>query len=121
MEKAYAQAIQTIQRKGTSESEIVSTLVAHLKSTGRTKLLPRILRQLRILQSRSRLQASLVEVATEAEAKEALALARAQGIEATTAVVNPALIRGWRARKDGVLVDHSAKRSLIDLYRRITS
>lgn len=121
MEKAYAQALEAIHKKGTSESVVVSTLVTHLKATGRLKLLPRILRELKVLQSRTRLLAPLVEVASLSQKEQALEGAKAAGINAEQVVVNPALIRGWRARGAGVLVDHSAKRSLIDLYRRITS
>lgn len=121
MEKAYAQAVQSILAKGTSEKEVADSLIAHLKTTGRIKLLPRILHELSVQKSKRATFAPRVEVASEKEAATALSEARAEGIDATETHVNPALIRGWRARKGSMLVDRSAKRALIDLYRRIAS
>lgn len=71
--------------------------IAHLRSTGRLKLLPRVLRELR------------------AEA------ARAQHLSSTkqTAATHPSLISGWRQIQDGVLTDHTAKGALVDIYRKI--
>ena len=119
MEKAYAQAVQSVLTKGTSETEVVTSLLAHLKSAGRLKLLPSILRELKALQAKT--STTVVEVASEKESAQALREASLEGIVANEAVVNPNLIRGWRARNGSVLTDRSAKRSLIELYRRIAS
>jgi F0F1-type ATP synthase delta subunit len=120
MEKEYAQALTQAVAKGVDEAKIVSNLVAHLKEEGRMKLLPGILRELKRLQATQSRLAPSVEVASEGEAKDALKAAHEAGIEAATATVNPSLIRGWRARSGGTLVDRSAKQALVDLYQRIT-
>jgi hypothetical protein len=74
-----------------------NTFIVHLKRTGRMKLLPRVLRELR---------------EEEARAKN---LKR----EKETAKEDPSLISGWRQIKDGVLTDNTGKRALIDIYRNI--
>ena len=121
MEKAYAQALVNALQRGTKEDELVSSLTKHLTEAGRMKLLPAILRELRVLKERTRTLGATVEVASPSLAAEALALAKAEGIEATDTVTNPLLISGWRARMGGRLIDRSGKRALIDIYRRITS
>ena len=102
-------------------SEAVSKLVAHLKSTGRVKMLPAILRQLRTIAARRRALAPVVEVAHEKEAARALRDAAAAGIVAKHVHINTALIHGWRARSGSQLVDRSAKRALIDIYQKVTA
>ncbi|MCI0597865.1 hypothetical protein L0Y34_02235 [Candidatus Parcubacteria bacterium] len=97
----------------------VQKLIAHLKSSGRMKMLPHIARELRKIGARRRLHAPHVEVASEKEKARALAEARAAGIDAKDVHVNRALISGWRARSAGMLVDESGKRALIDIYRKI--
>ena len=121
MEKAYAQALLNALQKGTSEDELVSSLTKHLKAVGRMKLLPAILRELVMLRARTRTLGATLEVASESAKSEALSQAKAEGIDAKDAVVNPLLISGWRAREGGRLIDRSGKRALIDIYRRITS
>lgn len=121
MEKVYAQAIENLLAKGGEEKNVVKDLTAHLKATGRMKLLPRILRELKVLEARKGHLTSVVEVASEKEAHHALSEAKKHGIEAAKAHVNHSLIKGWRARSGGMLVDLSAKRGLIDLYRKVTN
>lgn len=121
MEKEYALALKESLRRGTDEAKLVGGLVAHLKTEGRTKLLPGIVRELKALQARDAKAGPIVEVASEAESASALASAKEAGIEAASASVNPSLIRGWRARKNGILVDRSAKQALVDLYQKITN
>ncbi len=121
MEREYAQALSEMLQKGTSESQIVDGLVKHLTEEGRMKLLPGILRELKGLQAANEKRAARVEVASEAEAASALEEARTQGIIVAEATINPSLIRGWRAQENGVLVDRSAKKALVDLYQKITN
>lgn len=121
MEKAYAQALTNVLAKGSSEDEVVSSLIKHLKQAGRMKLLPAILRELVVLKARTTTLGATVEVATEAGKADALKEAKEAGIEASSAIVNPSLVSGWRAREGGRLIDRSGKRALIDIYRRITS
>lgn len=114
----HAQAVSNLlARPGADESLIAEQLIAHLKKSGRTKMLPSILRDLRALSLRSQKSAAHLEVATEAEREGA---AKAAGVLLSETVVNPSLIRGWRLTKGSQLTDKSGKRALIDLYRRIT-
>ena len=106
---------------GADEAAIVSGLVKNLKTEGRLKLLPGILRELKGLAAAEMKRSARVEVASSEEAAAALAAAKEEGIEASTATINPSLIRGWRAQKNGILVDRSAKKALVDLYQKITN
>ena len=100
---------------------LISKLVEHLAATGRTKLLPQIHAELKKIAARRLALAPVVEVASEKEAAAALRAAAASGIVAKHARVNPALVKGWRARGHGMLVDRSAKRALVEMYRNVTS
>lgn len=122
MEKQYAQAIDMLRsRPGMDDKKVVADLVKHLEASGRTKLLPGILRELKVLEARKAKLAPSVEVASEKEAPAAILAAKKEGIDVAKARVNHALISGWRARTGGKLVDRSAKEGLIELYRRVTS
>ena len=121
MQKLYAQALVDLSSKeGVKKSVLVEQLITHLKESGRTKLLPRILRELKILEARAAKRGSHIEVASHADAHEAEIEAAAHGISGAKAHVNHDLIKGWRAKNDSVLIDHTAKQGLIDLYRNIT-
>ncbi|MEK7602236.1 MAG: F0F1 ATP synthase subunit delta [Patescibacteria group bacterium] len=122
MEKLYAKALtQLAHSEGADTKKLVEQLVKELTASGRTKLLPEILRELRVLEAKEAKRAPSVEVAHEKESTEALAEAKKLGIEVSKAHVNHALISGWRARSGGTLIDRSAKRGLIDLYRKVTN
>ena len=95
-------------------------LLEHLARTGRRKLLPSILREVREQAARAEKAAPVVEVASAGESQKAREAAEAEGIAAPHARVNHSLIRGWRARGRGVLVDRSAKRALIDIYQNVS-
>lgn len=99
----------------------VEKLIAHLKSTGRMKMLGGIARELYKVDARRKALAPVVEVAHASEGGTALAAAAEAGITAKHAVVNHALIRGWRARGHGLLVDRSAKSALEDIYKKVTA
>ncbi len=74
-------------------------LKAHLEKTGRLKLLPRILRELKATEARELLLAPRKETAKE----------------------NPSLISGWRSIENGVLTDNTGKRALLEIYQKIIS
>jgi hypothetical protein len=71
--------------------------IAHLKRTGRLKLLPLVLRELYREEARAKKSAPRTETVEE----------------------NPALISGWRTLENSMLTDHSGKSALIDIYKRI--
>ncbi len=122
MEKEYAQAIATMSREtGRDQAALADGLIAHLRKTGRSKMLPGILRELTLTKEREQKLAPVLEVATESETSAAKAFLAKEGVEVETVHVNPSLIRGWRARANGLLWDHSAKRALTDIYKKITN
>jgi F0F1-type ATP synthase delta subunit len=118
MEKVYAQALGNLIARGMREDEAFEKLRAHLSETGRLKLLPALLRELKTLNERSQARSALLEVASTQDAPAAEEAAKREGIVAT-AVVNPALITGWRLTTGDTLIDRSGKRALVDLYRSI--
>ena len=121
MDKEYALALARSIQDGTDEEKLVAGLVAHLKSEGRMKLLPGILRELKALDARNAKSGSVIEVASEGEVAGALESAKAAGIDVVDTMVNPSLIKGWRVRSNGTLTDRSAKQALVDLYQKITN
>ncbi len=122
MTELYAQALfNAAQEDGADAKKLVANLAKSLSTQGRLKLLPDILRSLQRLEARNAKLASVVEAASEKESAKALKEAAAAGIHAAHAVVNEALIKGWRATSTTKLVDASAKRSLVDLYRSVAN
>lgn len=97
----------------------VTRLIAHLKSTGRMRTLPRIVRELERVAARRVALRAIVEVASKEEGARALHASERAGISTKRFVVNPSLIRGWRARENGRLIDRSAKRALVQIYQRV--
>ena len=120
MPEQYAQAIWNMSRlEGANAKTIVAKISAHLKASGRLKLLPHILVALKKIEARETKLASVVEVASEHESAKALKAAAAAGIHAEHAKVNHSLINGWRATSKEKLVDNSSKRMLLDLYQAV--
>lgn len=121
MEKQYAQALFDLaQKPGASADELVKKLVAHLKATGREKLLPRIGRELHRIEMRAESFGESLEVATAHEKAAAEKEAKELGITAK-AEVNETLVSGWRGRIGSRIIDRSGKRALLDLYRQIAT
>ena len=116
MNRSYAKTVLRLAaREHARPKDIVSGLVLHLKTHGRLKLLPAILRDVRTTHMRRQGLLPSLEAATEKEGIAAKKAAVAEGVETRETVINPSLIRGWRARTGGILIDRSAKRSLIEL------
>jgi len=121
MEKEYAQALFSLaQKPNASADDLVNKLRKNLQDTGREKLLPRILRELKRIEARAESFGEALEVASDAERASAQKEARQLGI-AADAQVNPELISGWRARSGSRVIDRSGKRALVELYRRIVT
>lgn len=121
MHETYATALANVIASGMDEGKAVANLIAKLKAEGRLKLLPGIARELRTLEAKRSVLAAKVEVAHESEEAEALKGAAEAGITATHAVVNKALVSGWRAQGQGKLVDRSGKRMLTDIYQSVVA
>lgn len=77
----------------------IDAFIAHLSRTGRMKLLPQVLRELKEEEARAKLTAPRKETAKE----------------------HPSLVSGWRSIEDGMLTDRTGKRALLDIYKKITS
>lgn len=118
--RVYARALNRLS-SSVSAKDAVDGLLKTLKAKGRLKLLPQILREMTAEEGKRLGTRAFVEVASEAEANEALAEARKEGIEVSEAVVVPSLLAGWRARGNGKLIDRSGKHNLVELYRKITN
>ena len=71
--------------------------IAHVKRTGQMKLLPRVLRELRIEEARRKRLSYKKETAKE----------------------HSSLISGWRTLENGILTDHTGKSALLDIYKNI--
>jgi len=99
----------------------VTRLIAHLKSSGRMNMLPKIVRELRKVAARRQALSPRIEVAHAADSESALSAAREFGIGAERTQVNKSLVRGWRAQGGGKLVDRSAKSALIQIYQKVTA
>lgn len=120
MVRAYAKAIDLlIRQRGMKDDEVFRRLTEHLRATGRMKLLPQLLSELRRLEKRNAAHLPVLEAATEKERGEAEAAAKEVGVS-TRAVINPDLVTGWRLVGANILIDRSGKRALLDLYRAIT-
>jgi F0F1-type ATP synthase delta subunit len=118
MEKTYAKALAS--KPEADSKKLVDTLVAHLRETGRLKLLPRILRELKRLDARATTLSETLEVASESEKAAATKEAKEMGITAEP-TINTDLVSGWRAQTGSRIIDRSGKRALLDLYKRITA
>lgn len=113
------EATAELEDKAAADAAITK-LIIHLKSMGRMNMLPKIAGELRRVAARRAALRPRVEVAHESETTRALHAAAREGISARHAQVNPSLIRGWRAQGGGKLIDHSAKRALIQIYQKVT-
>ncbi len=118
----FAQALYNLaQKDDANPKQLVKKLEEYLARKNRLKLLPSILQALRKIELQQEKLTPLVEVANEQEIAKSLKEAVAIGVHTTKAKVNPSLIAGWRATENGKLYDNSAKRSLIEIYRKITT
>ena len=118
---SYTRVLEIVAETGDEKvaDAAVTKLVAHLSSLGRTKMLSEIARELRKVAARRKALAPKVEVAHRKYEAVALKAAATLGIVATTAEVNTSLLQGWRAQSAGKLADRSAKRALIDIYKKV--
>lgn len=118
---SYAKTLAAVAAHGDEKQSLdaVGKLIAHLKSRGQLKMLPEILRELRVIEARRKTLAPKVEVATQGGAAAALSAAEKEGIHAKKAIVNDSLISGWRARAGGRLVDRTGKRALVQIYTNV--
>ena len=117
----YAQAILEASNGAHKDANaFLESIITHLKQTGRSKMLPAILREVKQQSSQKTSTDTVLEVASKEETASAKKALEAEGIAPKHTHVNPDLIRGWRVRTKDTLIDRSGKKALIDLYRNIT-
>jgi len=127
MQDAYAQALWKMVEDGMDYRKAVTALRGMLQANGRISLLPRIARAFERIAEREAKRTDVVlsvahekdERRAKSEAKEALAELKAAGDVRETRV-DPTLIGGWRLEGNGILVDASYKKQLLDLYNAAT-
>jgi hypothetical protein len=73
--------------------------LGHLKKTGRLKLLPQVLMELKREEAHAKKLAPRTETAKE----------------------HPVLVSGSRTIENGILTDTTGKRALLEIYKKITS
>lgn len=122
MRDSYTRVLESVIAHGDERvaSEALHKLIAHLRSTGRLKLLTQILQELKKTLSRRATHTTRLEVAHEREKATALAAVRTVGVHPEHVQVNPSLIQGWRVRSKDFLLDQSAKHALLTIYQRVT-
>ncbi len=120
---SYTRLLKAVADTGeTAVADVaVTKLVRHLKSMGRMKMLPQIVRELRTIAARRNALHPRLEVASAKEVPAALKDAKTLGIAVEQVEINPSLIRGWRAQSRGRLIDRSAKQALIQIYQKVTA
>lgn len=117
----YTRLLEAAAELGDKKAEeaAVKKLVAHLVASGRVKMLSQIATELKKIAARRAKLAPTLEVASEKEVHAAHKAAEAVGIPVSKAHVNHSLIKGWRAKDANRLVDHSGKRALLDIYKKV--
>lgn len=118
MEQAYAGALIRLIEQGASPKDAVAAVAKALRARGREALLPRVSKAFERLAARTaaRTQTRI----TVAQKEDAAHAQKAAGVSHAEVVVDDSLIGGWRIEKEGMLVDDSYKRHLLDMYYRAT-
>lgn len=114
--RKYAQALQGAfeGKTATEQGKILTQFLKRVKERGHEKVLPQVKHFLTKGLQKERGEFLLVAK------KGDVARARKEAGTKVGATIVPNLIGGWQHYKQGILTDTSYKRSLIDLYRRIT-
>ncbi len=119
MHKQYALAIhELIKESDESKREgLINSFLEYLKRSGREKLLPGILRELKRIYQREK--APKILIAKESFKDKAEQKAQELGIENYSFEEDETLIGGYVIKSRGFLYDASYKRWLLDLYKSI--
>lgn len=115
---AFLMALVQLEDRRAKDAALEKFLL-HIKSTGRSRLLPQLLGALRDARKRNEKTAPRMEVAKASEIEEVKNSAENLGIPHSAIRVNATLISGWRALEHNRLTDQSAKQALLDIYQRI--
>ena len=116
MENNYALALWKSVENGMEAKKAVHSLLESLKTSGRTTLMPRILRAFERLAEREAKQSrERIFVAREKDGAHAK---HAAGSQHAQVHVDETLIGGWRLEAGETLVDASWKKYLLEMYNR---
>lgn len=112
----YAAALQESLkgRSSVEQGKVLTKFLKYLKARRHEKLLPGILASLKRGTSKRGEETLIV-----GRRKDVVGARKAAKTK-VGATIDPNLIGGWQHLKDGVLVDASYKRSLVEIYRNIT-
>jgi len=128
MERAYAQAVLAMVENGKTPHEAVAALRKTLEIRGRLALLPRIGKAFeRLVAKEAKKNTCTLTIARQKDAQKAVkeveqVLAELKiGDTDLCETVDESLIGGWRLEGQGMLVDQSWKKALLNMYTRATS
>ncbi|MBI2610466.1 F0F1 ATP synthase subunit delta [Candidatus Kaiserbacteria bacterium] len=128
MENAYAEALWKMIEAGEQPKAAVAKLRAYLERHGRANLLPKIAHALmRVAARESAKRAVVLSVARHKDIENAEREARDILKELGTSAkdmemrVDDSLIGGWRLEGRERLVDASYKKSLLEIYNKVTN
>ena len=122
----YSDILFQIASSTTSDeaSKDTETFLKLVKIRGHAKLLPNILKEFdqKVAQSEKK-SVSTLEVSKDADVSEAKKTLEADGNDLTEIeiVIDERLIGGFQYEKDDLVIDSSYKKSLLNLYRKITT
>lgn len=119
----YARAIyEAHEESATSDAEFIANVMQALKRRHHAKILPQILEEYRKYEMAAEAQGLTLRLAQESERQKALAalkeLDATEEKEART-IIDQNLIKGFVVEGKDFRYDASAKRTLIDLYKRL--
>ena len=117
--KAYARAIYDVRKEGKVVSR--DALIAALSRRHHEKLLPQIIEESRRLAEEKKNE-HVVRAASEYDANKGIDKLREFGIsEYPRIVIDKKLVKGFVVEGKDFRFDASARRSLVDLYKRLTA
>lgn len=121
--REYARAIREVRRESAvGGAELIASVKDALIRRGHRMLLPRIFAEYRALLADEEKGTVTLRVASEHEAAKGVAKLKELGVaEEPRAVVDRTLIKGFVAEGKDFRYDASAKRALLDLYKKLTA
>ena len=125
--KDYVQAFYALIKEGSDIESTLSHMRAYLAKRGLSSLYPRILRGIvEKLRRSERVQTGRIIVAREKDAHHALTESKAHentfgSITKDNVHIDPSIIGGFILEREGVRLDQSHKRTLLETYRKLTS
>lgn len=121
--KEYARAIYEVRTAGrTNDGELIGSIVAALSRRRHQMLMPRIAEEYARTEQEAGKDAILIRAASEQEAHKGLSKLRDLGYEGTARMlVDPKVVKGYVLEGKDFRYDASARRALIDLYKKLTA